>query len=138
VKVFNEEQFPRAVARVKSSRDIYFKTETMMASLTLLAVFLAAAVCQIVESPIDPADDIINPMNTVRALYCLPPVVWDPALAKLADIWAKQCVYSSSDSGVRDLNYFDILSNLGQNIPNPLTTGENVAAACMWSCVVLL
>lgn len=100
--------------------------------LVLFAVFLATAIGQPVSSPIDPADDIINPTNIVRAQYCLPPVVWDPALAQLADIWAKQCTYASSDPGIRDLSYFDILSNLGQNIPNPLRTGENVAAACMF------
>jgi uncharacterized protein YkwD len=102
-----------------------------MVSFLILAVVLTTAFCQIVVSPLDPANDIVNPTNVIRAQYCLPPIVWDQALAELADVWARQCHFANSPQGIRDLTYFDTLSELGEPIPNPLTTGENIAAACI-------
>jgi len=80
---------------------------------------------------LDPNSEILAPMNSFRALYCLPPLVWDNELATVADNYAQQCIYAHTTYDARTNAYAAARAAAGKPaLQSPQdSVGENLAAA---------
>lgn len=73
--------------------------------------------------------------NEVRAALGIPDLVWDPALAAVAQAWAEQCVDNESPIGLIDHNAGrsdDYPGYVGENIYGSGGSATGPAAVALW------
>jgi len=69
--------------------------------------------------------------NDVRAAHGVAPLVWDPALAAIAQAWANQCVDTAAPAGLVD-------ANANRSVGYPEYVGENIYGATGPSLVAMI